>query len=82
MTAPAEACGVSVPFRCRSLEAWGEVEARSAGALCGLARTADVVDAGVVIGALRRNDTVFTSDPEDLARLADAAGQPLRIRRI
>lgn len=64
------------------VDALDEGEARSAGALCGLARTSDTTDAAVVLGALRRGDVVFTSDPEDLAILAGAAGQALTVRRI
>jgi hypothetical protein len=46
-----------------------EPEARAAGALCGNASTADVVDASVVICALARDHAVLSSDPEDLAAL-------------
>jgi len=46
-----------------------EPAARAAGALCGRASTADVVDASVVICARDRNHTVISSDPDDLAAL-------------
>lgn len=43
--------------------------ARAAGALCGARRTADVIDASVVLCARARGHVVLTSDPEDLRRL-------------
>lgn len=43
-----------------------EPTARAAGVLCGLAGTADIVDASVVLCARRRDEPVITSDPEDL----------------
>ena len=51
-----------------------ETLAKSAGELCGRARTSDVVDAAVVAGAARRGDAVLTSDPRDLRRLAAIVG--------
>jgi hypothetical protein len=65
-----ESCGVDV---------MDEAVARSVGAL--LARTAsnDVVDASVVVGALRRGDAVMTSDCDDLVQLATAAGRKLDV---
>lgn len=46
--------------------------AKEAGALCGLRRTNDVIDASVVLCARARGHGVVTSDPFDLRRL-DAA---------
>ena len=46
-----------------------EPEARAAGALCGHAGTADVVDASVVLCARDRNHAVISSDGDDLAAL-------------
>ena len=43
--------------------------ARAAGQLCGATRTADVIDASVVLCARERRQTVITSDAEDLRRL-------------
>jgi hypothetical protein len=43
--------------------------ARSAGQLCGLTRTRDVIDASVVVGAKIRGDVILTSDVEELRRL-------------
>ena len=52
---------------------------RAAGELCGLAGTADVIDATVVLTARSHADTILTSDPEDLGRLdPTAAIVPLR----
>jgi predicted nucleic acid-binding protein len=47
--------------------------AKAAGVLCGKAGTRDVVDASVVTIALACGAIVFTSDPEDIARLAAAS---------
>lgn len=44
--------------------------ARAAGQLCGVAGTADVIDASVVLCTRRRGHGVMTSDPHDIARLA------------
>lgn len=65
-----------------AIEALEHERARSAGVMLGWADRSDVVDAVVVEGALRRDDVVVTSDPDDLVHLADAAGVRLRIRRI
>jgi hypothetical protein len=43
--------------------------AEAAGILCGRARTADVIDATVVLVARRERAPVVTSDPRDLRRL-------------
>ncbi len=44
-------------------------EARGAGSLCGIAGTADVIDASVALLARRHRAAVITSDPDDLRRL-------------
>ena len=54
---------------------------KRAGILLGKARTSDVVDASLVLLAAH-GDSVLTSDPHDLARLADAAGLELEIVRV
>ena len=43
--------------------------ARAAGQLCGATRTADVIDASVVLCARNRGHGVLTSDVDDLNRL-------------
>lgn len=58
---------------CR-VEDLNEARARSAGAACGAARSSEVVDASVVVGAAARGDVVVTSDIGDLERLRDAVG--------
>ena len=45
-----------------------EPTARAAGALCGRAGTAELVDASVVIAARLLSQTVVTNDPDDLRR--------------
>jgi predicted nucleic acid-binding protein len=52
----------------------GPEVAKAAGVLCGKAGTRDVVDATVVTMALAYGAIVFTSDPDDIAVLAAAAG--------
>lgn len=46
--------------------------ARAAGLLCRRAGTKDVIDASVVLCALRRDTPVVTSDPDDVRRLDES----------
>lgn len=64
------------------VEGFDEVRARRVGSALARARTKDVVDASVVIGALERGSLVVTSDPDDLNRIADALGGKLDIHAI
>jgi predicted nucleic acid-binding protein len=57
----------------------GESEAHEAGRLLGLTRTADVVDAVVVTTAVRQKAMILTSDPDDMERLARAAGREVAV---
>lgn len=52
------------------IEALDDLRARTAGQLCGVTRTDDVIDASVVLCARARGHRIVTSDPDDLARLA------------
>lgn len=63
------------------VEALDGALARSAGALAAKAGTADVVDACVTEGALRRRDLVISSDPADLEALAAAVNRRLEVER-
>lgn len=54
---------------------------KAAGALCGRARTGDVVDAIVVVVAASLGAIVHTSDPHDIALLAAESGG-LVIRKV
>lgn len=56
-----------------------ENAARLAGGLLGRAKSADVIDATVVAGALRRGDAVVTSDRRDIEKLARAAGRRINV---
>jgi hypothetical protein len=58
---------------CR-IAAFGDRDARAAGAALAKSGTQDVVDAGVVVGAGVRGDAIVTSDPHDLAVVAAAIG--------
>jgi len=57
----------------------GETEAHEAGRLMGIAKTADVVDAVVVITALRQNAAILTSDPDDMGRLVGASCREVNV---
>jgi predicted nucleic acid-binding protein len=52
---------------------------RAAGVACAASRTNDVVDAIVIATAVRHHAPVVTSDPGDLARIADAIGVSIRL---
>ena len=65
-----------------TVERADEPAGRAAGVACARARTADVVDALVVVGALRRGDLVVTSDTKDLQRIASALGHRLELHPI
>lgn len=54
---------------------------RRAGVLLGRARTADAIDAAIVLLAMN-GDTILTSDPEDLRPLAVAASLHVDIVRV
>ncbi len=66
---------------CR-FEPMDESTSRRAGAACARSKRADVVDASVVVGALSRGDVVFTSDPDDLARIAEALGKVIALHPL
>lgn len=59
-----------------------EPMARRIGVLLGLSESTDVVDAMVVLVALDTGATVATSDPDDITRLAEAAGVKLPLAPI
>jgi predicted nucleic acid-binding protein len=52
---------------------------RAAGVACAVASTADVVDAIVIVTAIRHQASVVTSDPGDLAHIADSIGVMIRL---
>lgn len=64
------------------VEALDEPRARSAGAACALAKTSDVVDASVAVGAAVRGDIVITSDADDIQHLASALNLPITTESI
>jgi hypothetical protein len=63
------------------VEALDDGQARSVGSLAARAATADIVDACVVEGALRRHDLVVSSDEDDLQAIADAVSRRLEVDR-
>ena len=66
---------------CR-IEQLDESRARAAGTACAKARTHDIVDAAVVVGAAARLDVAVTSDPDDLSEIADSLGLELSLIHI
>lgn len=54
---------------------------RAAGVACAAAGTADVVDAIVIVTAVRHQAPIVTSDPGDLTRIADSIGVKIRLFR-
>lgn len=60
----------------------GESDAHAAGRLLAKSRTADVVDAVVVVVAQRGKGVILTGDPEDLERLVRASGQEAVVVRV
>jgi hypothetical protein len=65
---------------CR-VESLDDTRARATGAIAGRAGAADVVDACVVEGAIRRQDLVISSDERDLSAIAAAVGHHVDIDR-
>jgi hypothetical protein len=51
---------------------------RAAGELLGATRTSDAIDATIVLLA-QSGDSIFTSDPGDIARLSTATGRTIGI---
>jgi hypothetical protein len=63
------------------VEALDDGQARPVGTLATRAATADIVDACVVEGALRRHDLVVSSDEDDLQAIAAAVSRRLELDR-
>jgi hypothetical protein len=63
------------------IEALDDGQARSVGTLVTRGATADVVNACVVEGALRRHDLVVSSDEDDLQAIAAAVSRRLEVDR-
>jgi hypothetical protein len=66
---------------CR-IEVLDEVRSRAAGQACGRAKTSDVIDAAVVVGAIARGDLVVTTDRKDIRDIASALDAVLEILAI
>jgi hypothetical protein len=61
------------------VESLDDSRARATGILAGRARTADIVDAAVVEGALRRDDLIISSEERDLTAIAAAVSRRIDI---
>ncbi len=59
-----------------------EQSAKRVGQLAGKAKHPDIVDVAVVEGALRRSDTVVTSNPTHIDKIAQGAAPPLTVFTI
>lgn len=59
-----------------------EQQAHAAGVGCGASRTADIVDAAVVVTVGARGDAIVTGDPNDLGRVADALTLTVDLHRV
>jgi len=71
-------CGVSPTVACDILPD-DQAAGRAAGVACAASGTADVVDAIVIVTAVRHQAPVVTSDPGDLTRIADSIGVKIRL---
>ena len=60
----------------------GERDAHEAGRLLGITRMTDVVDAVVVVTALRQKAIILTSDRDDMERLVTASGREVAVVAI
>jgi hypothetical protein len=61
------------------IEVLDEGRAKAIGKLLADSRTSDIVDAFVLLGALARGDSIITSDPDDILRLAHALGSRINV---
>lgn len=52
-----------------------QTQAKEIGRALAISKARDIVDAAVVIGAIRRRDMVLTSDVSDLEMIAEALGE-------
>lgn len=59
-----------------------EAQSRATGAALARAKTSDIVDAAVVVGAAARGDTVLTSDPDDIGHLVRALRVSVEVRGV
>ena len=69
-------------LRAVQIEALGSHVARLAGVAVGLVSGAGTIDAIVMASAALRGDTVYTSDPDDLAALRDGVPELARVRIV
>jgi hypothetical protein len=59
-----------------------ENDAHAAGRLLAKTRTADVVDAFVVVVAVRNKAVILTGDPDDIERLVRASGDGAAVVKV
>ncbi|WP_125774254.1 PIN domain nuclease [Antribacter gilvus] len=71
--------GISRLLKGCQVRADDERTGRTAGVVCGMAGSSDVVDALVVTTAALLGAVVVTSDPDDIGRLSDALGGALEL---
>jgi hypothetical protein len=66
---------------CR-FEPLNEAASRAIGVACARSKRSDIVDASVVLGAIAREDAVYTSDSDDLVAIANALDEDLVVYRV
>lgn len=59
-----------------------QAEAMEIGAALAASKTSDIVDASVVVSAMKRGDTIVTSDANDLRTVAAALGERVDIFEV
>ena len=64
------------------IEVMDETTAREAGRTCRMAGRSDVVDATVIVTAVRHEAEVVTSDRKDMEALSQAIGQQIVLRVV
>jgi hypothetical protein len=64
------------------VENLSEAMARESGTLMGASNSGDLIDATVVVGALARDDVVFTSDRSDIEALCASSRKKLQVVEV
>ncbi len=64
------------------VENMAQAEAKEIGAALAASKTSDIVDGSVVVSALKRGDTIVTSDANDLRAIAAGLGEQLHIFEV
>ena len=71
--------GIARLLKGAEVEPLDHVQAKEIGRALAISKMRDIVDAAVVLGAIRRHDMVLTSDVSDLEMIAEALGQTVAL---